>query len=196
MRSLRLPVITSLLAFILLAAACSKDSTTTERTSPAPPASTPVTVSPTLSPSSSPSETLSPSPSSSSVLEDGRNFVFIKSIDVSTDPATMTFDLAYFLTGDAANQAAAARGDETPVPNDYYIVNDNSLLRTLPISPQVEVRIIDWLNCCELVDGTFSGLAAAVAKNHPKGSYLGRLSQYWITVTNGVIVKIEEQYLP
>ncbi len=122
--------------------------------------------------------------------------MFIKSIDVSTHPATMTFDLAYFLTGDAANQAAAARGDETPVPNDYYIVNDNPLLRTLPISAQVEVRIIDWLNCCDLVEGTFSGLASAVAKNHPKGSYLGRLSQYWITVTNGVIVKIEEQYLP
>jgi hypothetical protein len=56
----------------------------------------------------------------------------------------MTFDLAYFLTGDAANQAAAEHGDETPVPNDYYIVNDNPLLRTTPISPSVEIDAIDW----------------------------------------------------
>ena len=52
----------------------------------------------------------------------------------------MTFDLAYFLTGDAANQAAAEHGDETPVPNDYYIVNDNPSLRTHARLPTVSIR--------------------------------------------------------
>ena len=191
-------------AFVLLAAACSKGSNTSAQGSPPSSSSsaTPVTESPspteTSPPSPTPTESPSPSasPSASPVLEDGRHFVFIKSMDVSTDPATMVFDLGYFLTGDAANEAAAAHGDETPVPNDYYIVNDNPLLRTLPIAPDVDVQVIDWMNCCELVNGTFTSFADAVAKNHPKGSYHGRLSPYWITVEGGVIVKIEEQYLP
>jgi hypothetical protein len=67
-------------------------------------------------------------------LDDGRYFGFIKSVDLATQPGTVVFDLADFLGGEEANEAAAERGDETPVPNDYYIVNDDPELRTLSVS--------------------------------------------------------------
>ena len=108
------------------------------------------------------------------------------------------FDLAYFLTGDEANQAAAEHGDEVPVPNDYYIVNDNPRLRTLDVAPNVEVRVIDWTNCCELVQGEVQPFMDAFATNHHAWDalYKGSEAPYWLTVEGGVVVKIEVQYLP
>jgi hypothetical protein len=155
------------------------------------------------SPDSTPSMTASPSeppasasesPSSAPALEDGRYFVFVKKLHGTPPDATMTFDLAYLLTGDAANQAAADHGDETPVPNDYYIVNDNPRLRTMPVSPTVQIDPIDWTNCCEPTSVPYADWAASLT--HPTDALLGTQVPYWITVTDGQIVTIEEQYLP
>lgn len=125
--------------------------------------------------------------------------MFLKRIDQLEGSSELTFDLAYFLTGDAA--AKAARQDGVikmgePLPNDYYIINDNPLLRTVPFAPDVAVRVIDWKQCCDLVKGDFSAFVGAVDSGSAKGSYHGVTSPYWITVKGGVIVKIEEQYLP
>jgi hypothetical protein len=132
-------------------------------------------------------------------LEDGRHFGRIEAIDAS---GSMTFDLAYFYTGDEANDVAAEHGDETPVPNDYYIVNDNPKLRTLAIAPDAEIRVFDWNRCCDrhvsLDMETFADVMA-----NPDGFveqdgrlYYGQASPYWITVDGGVVTEIEEQYLP
>ena len=53
----------------------------------------------------------------------------------TVDPGqqTITFDLIQFFTGEAATKAAAEDGQESPPPNDYYIRNVNSRLRTLPV---------------------------------------------------------------
>ena len=82
-------------------------------------------------PASSPTEETSPSgtsptsgPSPSPIadsLADGRHFVFVESATAS--PGSLRFDLAEFLTGAEAEQAAQDRGDE--VVSGYYIVNDN-----------------------------------------------------------------------
>jgi hypothetical protein len=76
----------------------------------------------------------------------------VKKLHGTPPDATLTFDLAEFLTGEAAAQAAAEHGDESPPPNDYYIVNDNPKLRTMPIAPDATIQAIDWTNCCELTD--------------------------------------------
>ncbi len=159
-------------------------------TTPTTPSIEPSEIVPT--PTTSPSSAASPSPT----LEDGRHFGYIRSIDPSSE--TLVFDLAYFLTGDEANQAAAEHGDETPVPNDYYIVNDNPLLRTLRLAPDVQIRVIDWGNCCEPVQGELQPFVDAFhTKHHPwNAMYPGGESPYWLTVEDGVIVEIEEQYLP
>ena len=188
------------LALGLLAAACSNGGESAQGSTTPPP---PATVSVSPSPSPTPSSVESPSPTTSSltpsptpVLEDGRHFGYIKSIDVGSQ--TLVFDLAYFLTGDEANQAAAEHGDEVPVPNDYYIVNDNPKLRTLQVASNVKIRVIDWGNCCDLVPGEIQPFVDAFSTKHHKwdAMYKGSETQYWLTVRNGAVTEIEEQFLP
>ena len=132
-------------------------------------------------------------------LADGTYFGFFDSIDVDT--GVTQFDLACFYTGEEANQQAAARGDEVPVPNDVYIVNDNPATRDVPVDPSAELLLIDWNACCETGPGaTLDGLASALGhKNFVEidgWKYAGSLSPYWVTIANGQIVGIEEQFLP
>jgi len=161
-----------------------------ERAGSSPAASGPTSPSATTRPTHAPK----PSTSASPALEDGRHFVFVKALHGTPPDASMTFDLAYFLTGDAANQAAAAHGDETPVPNDYYIVNDNPLLRTMPIAATVEIDAIDWTHCCEPASVSYADWAASIA--HPTEALHGSESGWWITIADGRIEKIQEQYTP
>jgi len=132
-------------------------------------------------------------------LEDGEHFGFVESVDV--EGQTSVFDLAYFLTGEEANEAAADRGFEVPVPNDYFIVNDNPKLRTLALSPDLQLALLDWNHCCDtFFEGDLTTFATAIDTGEQvtvgDDVYLGALSQYWLTVNDGVVIRIEEQYLP
>jgi hypothetical protein len=186
----RLPIAFALAAS-LFAGACSGGGGGAAEGSPSTSATPSETISPTSSPTPSP-------PAESPVLGDGRHFGFIRSVDLSSQTPTLVFDLAYFLTGDEANQAAAEHGEETPVPNDYYIVNDNPRLRTLALDPDVRIELVDWANCCDsLFVGDLQPFADSFEESsYPSGPYKGRFSPYWLTVENGVVVRIEEQYLP
>jgi hypothetical protein len=138
-----------------------------------------------------------PAPSSPK-LEDGRHFGFIRSVDLTTSPETISFDLAYRLDGEEANQAAAERGYETPVANDYFIVNDNPKLRTVPLSVDAEILLVDWNRCCDDFV-TVDPQSFQASFGHPKYSSLhpqGEFTQYWVNVAGGIVVKIEEQYRP
>ncbi len=148
---------------------------------------------PSPAPAETPSPTQTPSPPPPA-LPDGRHFVYVKKLSGTPPTATMKFDLAEFLTGEEAAQAAAEHGDESPPPNDYYIVNDNPKLRTMPLAPGVTIRAIDWTNCCELTDVPYTDWAASLKT--PTDALHGTATQYWIEVADGVIVAIEEQYLP
>jgi hypothetical protein len=111
------------------------------------------------------------------------------------------FDLACFYTGEEANEQAAARGDEVPVPNDVYIVNDNPSTRDVPVDPSVELLLIDWNACCETssgpeLDAFASALGGQDFVEIDGFRYAGGLSPYWITIQDGRIVGIEEQFLP
>jgi hypothetical protein len=138
-----------------------------------------------------------PAPSSPK-LEDGRHFGFIRSVDLRTAPKTISFDLAYRLDGEEANQAAAERGYPTPVDNDYFVVNDNPKLRTVPLSPDAEILLVDWNRCCDDFV-TVDPESFQASFGHPEYSSLhpqGEFSQYWVKVAGGIVVKIEEQYRP
>jgi hypothetical protein len=132
-------------------------------------------------------------------LPDGTYFGFVEGIDTGSD--AMAFDLACFYTGEDANEQAAQRGDEVPVPNDVYIVNDNPATRDVPVDPFTELRLIDWNACCEASPGAeLDALATAVAQRDfveiDGFRYAGSLSPYWVTIEDGRIVQIEEQFLP
>jgi hypothetical protein len=138
-----------------------------------------------------------PAPSTPNApLEDGRHFGYIKRVDFQT--STVVFDLAYLLKGEKANEAAAAHGYETPVDNDYFIVNDNPRLRTLTMSPHVQVLLLNWNRCCN----TFFQAnrrhfeASFRIKHFTGGNYQGTYGSYWLTVQDGAVVKIQNQYQP
>jgi hypothetical protein len=122
-------------------------------------------------------------------LQDGRQFGLIESVDLRPSPGTVVFDPADQLTGAAANRAAAAHGDEVPVPNDVYKVDDDPTVHTLALSPDVAIRVIDWKNCC---DPVAADLGAFKASFRGRDGYWG----FWVTLDDGVVVKIEEQYHP
>ena len=132
-------------------------------------------------------------------LEDGHHFGYVRSIDVDT--GTIDFDLAYFLSGKEADQAyQEATGDTGHVPNDHFVVNDNPLLRTLTLAPDARLRLLDRNHCCEtFFDGDLSLFAQAIEQQTDVTDgdlvYRGQ-SQWWVTVENGVVTQIEEQYSP
>ena len=164
-----------------------------EVASPAP--SLPPSASQTPSPSPTPEPTSSPTPSGEAGdLGDGRHFVYA----TSATSTTLTFDLAYFLTGDDANAASAEHGGEVPVPNDYYIVNDNPVLRTLPVSPSVVVRYIPTsaVDQVQLQPGNYPAFTGAVNRTVQTDYPDMSSAPWWITVTGGQIVKIQQQFLP
>jgi hypothetical protein len=131
-------------------------------------------------------------------LEDGRHFGYIQSAQLTAQPRVIVFDLAYLLSGDEANQAAADRGMEMPVPNDYFIVNDNPRLRQLPAAPGLRILLLDWTNCCETMFRADPQLfqESFDQKKYPAGNYKGTFSGYWLTVKGGTVTKVEEQYFP
>jgi hypothetical protein len=132
-------------------------------------------------------------------LADGTYFGYVESVNV--DSGTMGFDLACFYTGEEANEQAAQRGDEVPVPNDVYIVNDNTTIRDVPVDPSTELLLIDWNECCETSPGAeLDAFASAIGGPDfveiGGRRYAGSLSPYWVTIENGQVVLIEEQFLP
>jgi hypothetical protein len=180
---------TAALLLALAAAACTGDTSTVADSTDTPTRGTPAT----SSPSPEPSETdtsIPASPAPAPVIEDGRHFVFVK----RAEGGNLTFDLAEFYSGEEANEIAQERGDEVPVPNDVYIVNDNRKLRTVPAA-DATVSVLDWSSCCDvIVDLSFDEFAGYVAR--PTDDFHGTSSPYWIRVKGGEIVSVEEQYLP
>jgi hypothetical protein len=133
------------------------------------------------------------------VLPDGTYFGYVQSIDTAS--GALAFDLACFYTGEEANEQAAQRGDEVPVPNDVYIVNDNTKIRNLTVDPSVELVVLDWNSCCEPKPGAdLDDFASALGNDDFVAiggrSYAGSLSPYWVTIEDGIVSRIEEQFLP
>lgn len=153
----------------------------------------------TTGPTGTTGATGSPSPSVVPELEDGRHFGFIQSVD--PDAGTMAFDLAYWLTGEEAAEAAAEHGDEVPPPNDYYVVNDNPKLRTLQLADDARILLLDWDRCCdETIEPDLELFADVISQGgfvKVDGQlYYGTDGSYWLTVNGGVVERIEEQYRP
>lgn len=196
--------VTVLLAAVLLAScnggAETPDSSSTTLTSPTS-TSTTVGVTTTASPATTSSSPL-PTPSTT-IAEDGPSgsgctpgdgaslpegewFGFVE----ATSATGIEFDLACWFTGQAAIEASAEDGEESPPPNDYYIRNENTLTRSLPVSPEVPVvwypeggdptseSMVDFETWAEAVVG--------------RGFMFG----VWLDVIDGEVHEIREQWVP
>lgn len=138
-----------------------------------------------------------------SSLPDGRHYGYIESIDRSSAPATISIDTADFLTGEAANRAAVEDGfiqEGESVPNDYYVRNPDTAVAVVPVADDVRVtRVHCPAGCEEGAPGRFDDLAESFLDPEPKtleDEYRGADSQYWVSVEDGEVVSIDEQYLP
>ncbi len=121
---------------------------------------------------------------------------FVTGVRTTGGITYVTLDYIQFLTGDEAAAAAEAHGDESPPPNDYYIVNDNPQLREFPVDENIDVQVVFSaegysepgglrIPFAEWLDGVTGSLELYYLTNY-----------YTVTVTDGVITELDQQYLP
>jgi hypothetical protein len=130
-----------------------------------------------------------------------KQFGYIRSVSTAGPAATLAFDDAQFLTGKEAQQAAEEDGAVEPgesVPNDYYIRNPDKSTRTLRLANQATVTSVRCSPCREGVHGKLGPfLASFMAPRQGYGApYRGKYGLYWLTIEDGEVVAIREQYVP
>jgi hypothetical protein len=132
-----------------------------------------------------------PATSEPVVLADGRHPVYLKTVD--PDQQTITFDLIQFFTGEAATKAAAEDGEESPPPNDYYIRNVNPRLRTLPVRDDAPITVN--VLAAQSTGSSTKDVSVTLAK---LASYFPNpgTPPFWITVEQGQVTKVAQQFLP
>ncbi|MEV4706255.1 hypothetical protein [Actinoplanes sp. NPDC049316] len=181
-------MVVALIASTLLVAGCQNkpDDSTPVTASTTPPAATPTGEEHTPATSGTKPGTSGTKPATSgtqAAIGDGRWPAYVTAVG----EGTLTMDLVEFLTGDKAAKEWKNRypdsGDETP-PNDYLIVNDNKKKRTLPLAAKVPVLVTDGGSTADNEVGV-AGLKERLEH---------RL--YWLTVKDGKVVKVQEQFLP
>lgn len=119
------------------------------------------------------------------VLPDGRWFGYV----TDATETSVTFDLACWFSGSAAADAAAEDGEESPPPNDYYIRNQNEMLREVPVASGT---FVTWLPTGDPADATTTSYEEWLAER-PDRFYLPGV---WLEITAGQVVLIDEQYVP
>ena len=119
-------------------------------------------------------------------LPDGVWFGYVSTVA----EASVSFDLACWFSLPAAADAAAEDGEESPPPNDYYIRNTDDRLRALVVS---ETAAVAWMP-------TAADPSTAVTVSFETWRVQQPLRSYrpgvWVTVVDGNVVSIEEQYVP
>jgi hypothetical protein len=128
-------------------------------------------------------------------------FGYIRSVSTAGPVATLAFDEAQFLTGDAAQKAAEEDGVVAPgetVPNDYYIRNRDQTTQTLRIANDARITAKRCPLCRHGRDGQLEPFLASFMKGRQTFAdpYRGKYSLYWLTIKDGEVAAIDEQYVP
>jgi hypothetical protein len=172
-------------------AACGSDKTGPEP-SPAQPAQAgPATTTPSK-PTTAP---LASRPAAgSAATSSGSDFGFIRSWYAKGGTIYLRFDRAVLLTGKAADAASAAHGGESPVPNDFYIQNDNPRLRDLVILDQATV--VGSQQLTGRPGSNPSNLKSLLTFVHEGGPQVTATPFHLRYNANGYVVRVQEQYVP
>lgn len=132
-------------------------------------------------------------------LADGKHFGYLKNLSSGSHPS-MEFDLAEMLTGGEATRAAredGVIGPDEAVPNDYYISNREK--EKLLVAPDHDTEVIlatwDTESIPTPSRATYGDLACIFGNDQELGESV-RHNPFWLTVRDGRIALIEEQYLP
>ena len=117
-------------------------------------------------------------------LPDGRWFGAIEELS----PTSVELDVACWFIGEDAIIAAEQDGAESPPPNDYYVRDDASETNTADIDPDA-VTVFYPTGGPDASTGAVADLiAASPERGYPYG--------VWLEVSDGVVVSLEEQWVP
>ena len=131
----------------------------------------------------------------------GEQFGYIRSVSTAGPAATLAFDEAEFLTGEEAQRAAEEDGvvaPGEPVPNDYYIRNPDKSTRTLRIATDAKITARRCSLCRNGQPGDLEDFLGSFMKTGQTYAdpYRGAKGAYWLTIDDGTVVAIDEQYVP
>ena len=104
-------------------------------------------------------------------LVDGRHFGRVTALEPAD--GTLAFDVAEL------------DGEEVDDPDAVVV--------SLPIAEDVEVRLLD--PCCELSGASFEEWLDGFEPGE-RSFYTTSLSYYWLTLEDGEVVAVDEQYIP
>lgn len=132
-------------------------------------------------------------------LDDGRYLMRINSFE--TGGSALTGDLMVWFSGEEANIAAAIDGSsEIPVPNDYYIRNADPTRLRLVVEPEVAVTSVWWQSGggSDLSSKSIDYADLVRLFSDPPQNELANLlhDPWWVTIRDGVVVALDEQYVP
>jgi hypothetical protein len=102
----------------------------------------------------------------------------------------VSFDLACWFTGGGAAAAAAEDGEESPPPNDFHIRKESDRLRTLAIDASAEVAWLPNPGDPESLEVVAYKVWLAEQPGRPVSPGV------WLSVEDGRVISIEEQYIP
>lgn len=132
-------------------------------------------------------------------LDDGRFLAFVSG--AANDGASLDLDLAVWFSGNEADTAARIDGETAlPVPNNFYIRNADPTVLSLPVDDEVLVTSV-WYNYdtdsdLESDTITYQEFLAVIQSDDEGVQSALRTSPWWVTVEDGRIVALDEQYVP
>jgi hypothetical protein len=177
---------------LLLGSGCSDSTEPAAPPTSSPAAGLPSPASPTSAGPTSPTSTRAGTTGAASPdLADGRHAARITRVDAAG--GQITVDVVRLFLGDAAARAAQQDGsEEIPPPNDVWIRNTRSALRTLPVAPAAPITV-------NVHGAAESGSATKnIVKTLAELADIDGLEHgiFWLTVADGQVTRIAEQYLP
>jgi hypothetical protein len=177
---------------LLLGSGCSDSTEPAAPPTSSPAAGLPSPASPTSAGPTSPTSTRAGTTGAASPdLADGRHAARITRVDAAG--GQITVDVVRLFLGDAAARAAQQDGsEEIPPPNDVWIRNTSRALRTLPVAPAAPITV-------NVHGAAESGSATKnIVKTLAELADIDGLEHgiFWLTVADGQVTRIAEQYLP
>jgi hypothetical protein len=127
-------------------------------------------------------------------LPDGRHFGHLAAVGATQQPPRLVIDIARWFTDQAAIDAAIEDG-VTPWENGYYIRNEDPRWRIVEVDPAATVSLVVY-PYGDIQDPRTVGLArfAELFEANEHAAFRG--FPYWITVRDGTVTAIEQQFIP